>query len=158
MNRTQLQQLAEERVRNAEALLNAGAAMDQGPLVMQEIDAGAALVREFDKYAPVQVAFWLKASDREYRYLYIASERIDDTNIDVAYGEVLRLANQLQSAYLDPFRVKLVSAEDPLAKAAVQINKHFSSRTATRFGGRSFGGISVDDVYIYPSPLPAAVP
>jgi hypothetical protein len=132
--------------------------MDQGPLVIEEIDAGAELVREFDKYDPVKVAFWLRASDEEHRYLYIASDRINDTNFDVAYGEVLRLANQIQSPYLDPFRVKLISADDPLAKAAAEIKRRFPGRMATRFGGKSFGGISVDDVYIYPSPLPAAVP
>lgn len=126
--------------------------------MIDEIDAGAELAREFDKYEPVKVAFWLKASDEVHRYLYIASERIGDSNSDLAYGEVLRLANKMQSLYLDPFRVKVISAEDPLAKAAVEINKRFPGRMATRFGGESFGGISVDDVYIYPSPLPASVP
>jgi hypothetical protein len=116
------------------------------------------LVREFDKFEPVIVAFWLKASDEEHRYLYIASEQINDTNIDVAYGEVLRLANQMQSLYLDPFRVKLINADDPLALAAAEINRRFPGRLATRFGGKSFGGISVHDVYVYPSPLPTAVP
>jgi hypothetical protein len=125
---------------------------------MEEIDAGAELVREFDKYAPVEVAFWLKASDEEQRYLYIASEQINDTNLDVAYGEMLRLAQQMQSPYLDPFRVKLIGAQNPLAQAAAEVNRRFPGRVATRFGGKSFGGLSVDDVHIYPSPLPAAVP
>src|SRR5947207_15032852 len=102
--------------------------MDQGPLVIEEIDAGAELVREFDKYKPIKVAFWLKASDDEHRYLYIASEQINDTNVGVAYREVLRLANQMQSPYLDPFRVKLISAEDPLANAAAEINRRFPGR------------------------------
>ena len=39
--------------------------MDQGPLVREEIDEGAKLAREFDRYAPVKVVFWLKASDEE---------------------------------------------------------------------------------------------
>lgn len=125
---------------------------------MEEIDAGAELVREFDKYAPVKVAFWLKASDEEQRYLYIASEQINDTNLDVAYGEVLRLAQQMQSPYLDPFRVKLIGAENPLAQAAAEVNRRYPGHLATRFGGKTFGGVSVDDVYLYPSPLPAAVP
>jgi hypothetical protein len=131
--------------------------MDQGPLVMEEIDAGAELAREFDKYEPVKAVFWLKASDEAHRYLYIASERITDTNFDVAYGEVLRLVDKMQSPYLDPFRVKLINTGDPLAKAAMEINARFPGRFATRFGGKAFGGLSVDDVYIYPSPLPAAV-
>jgi hypothetical protein len=129
--------------------------MDQGPLVIEEIDAGADLAREFDRYKPVKAAFWLKASDEEQRYLYLASDGIDDTNFDVAYGEILRLVNQLQSPHLDPFRVKVISGRDPLARAATEINERFPARIPTRFGGRLFGGISVDDVYIYPPLVPA---
>ncbi len=88
----------------------------------------------------------------------MASDQIDDTNLREAYGEVLRLMLKMQSPYLDPFRVKLISADHSLAQAAVDINERFPVRTATRFGGTSFGGMSVDDVYIYPSPLPATVP
>jgi hypothetical protein len=131
--------------------------MDQGPLVMEEIDAGAELVRGFDRYEPLKAAFWLKASDEDHRFLYLASERIDDTNFDVAYGEVLRLADEMRSTHLDPFRVKLIGADDPLAEAAVELHHRFPGRMATRFGGKTFGGVSVDEVYIYPLPLPARV-
>lgn len=129
--------------------------MDQGPLVTEEITAGADLVREFGKYQPVAAAFWLKVSDEEFRYLYIASEQIDDTNFDLAYGEVFRISQELRSPYLDPFRVKVVNADDPLAKAALKNQSRFPGRVGTRLGGQSFGGLSVDDVYIYPSLLPA---
>jgi hypothetical protein len=130
--------------------------MDQSPLVMEEINAGAEIVRQFENYEPVKVAFWLKASDDDHRYLFIASDKIDDTNFDIAYGEVLRLSKKLQSIYLDPFRIKLINTKDPLAKAAVDIHQRFRSQLATRFGGKSFGGISVDEVYIYPSTLSAS--
>jgi hypothetical protein len=128
--------------------------MDHGPLVIEEIDEGAKLAREFDRFKPVKAAFWLKASDEDQRYLYLASDGIDDTNFDVAYGEVLRLANQFPSPYLDPFRVKVIGGEDPKAQAAVDINRRFPGSMPTRLGGQSFGGIFVDDVYIYPSPVP----
>lgn len=124
----------------------------------EEIVAGAELVREFGHYKQVKVAFWLKASEREFRYLYIASDHIDGGNKLEAYGEILRIADQLQSPHLNPFRVKLVNSQDPLARAAFDIQTRFPSRTPTRLGGMAFGGISVDDVCIYPAPVPAAVP
>jgi hypothetical protein len=129
--------------------------MDPGPLVVEEIEAGARFVHEFDRYEPVKAAFWLKASDDDHRYLYIASEKIDDTNFDVAYSEVLRLATRLGPPTIDPFRVKLINSADPLAMAAAEVHSRFPGRSATRFGGSAFGGVSVDDVYIYPSTLPA---
>jgi hypothetical protein len=132
--------------------------MDPGPLVREEIEAGAELVREFDKYAPVQAAFWLKASDDPYRYLTLASEQFDDASLAMAYGEVSRLTEQMASPYLDPFRVKLIGKESPLAGAAMAIHQRFPGRMATRLAGQSFGGLSVDDVYLYPALVPAAVP
>lgn len=131
--------------------------MDQGPLVNEEIVAGAELVRRFDKYEPVQVAFWLKASESPHRYLYMASERIDDKSRALAYGEVLRLVDQIRSPYLNPFRVKVVNVDDPLAKAAWEINQRFPGHEAIRFGERWFGDISADDVYIYPSALASEI-
>ena len=71
--------------------------MDHEPLVTEQIEAAAAFLREFDKYAPVRVAFWLKESDRQYWHLYVASDEITDDNFDLAYGEVIRIAGELRS-------------------------------------------------------------
>jgi len=127
--------------------------MDQGALVTEEIDAGAELVHEFNDYMPVVAAFWLKASDEEHRYLYIASMQLNGSNFKAAYSNVLRLVDQLRSPHLDPFRIKLIEGDDPLSKAAIEINLRFPARIPTRFGGNAFGGVSVDEVYIYPTPL-----
>ena len=124
--------------------------MDQGPLVIEETDAGEELVRRLDKHIPVKVAFWVKDSEEAQWYLYIASDQIDDTNLHAAYGEVLRLAARMASPYLNPFRVKLVHTSDPLAQAAIDVHRRFPGRTATRFSGAYFGGMGVDGVFIYP--------
>jgi hypothetical protein len=65
--------------------------MDQGPLVMAQVEAGARLVNAFDHYAHVSVAFWLKAREQETWSLYLASDQIDDSNFKLAYGEVVQL-------------------------------------------------------------------
>ena len=130
--------------------------MDQSTLVKEEIDAGERFIRAFDHYLPVKVAFWLKPSDKNFGHLYVASDQIDDTNFDLAYGEVVRLAGQMPSAYFDPFCVKVLNADKPLARAAVEINEQFPDRLGTRIGGTMFGGVFIDQAYIYPSPLPIA--
>jgi hypothetical protein len=131
--------------------------MDQGALVMQQIDAGARLVNEFDKYAPVRAAFWLKARDEGEWYLYLASDQIDDSNFDLAYGEVLRLTGSNPTPWLDPFQVKVISADDRLARAVLAILARYPGKTPTRYHGRELGGISVNEVYIYPTPAPVQV-
>ncbi len=125
--------------------------MDQEPLVSGEIDAGAELARRLDQHVPVNAAFWVKESEEGQWYLYIASDQIDEKNLDVAYGEVLRLASLMASPFLDPFRVKLIPAGDPLAQAALDIHQRYPGTIATRLGGKRFGGMAVDGVYIYPA-------
>ena len=130
--------------------------MDQGALVIDQIDAGARFLGEFQKYIPVEAAFWLKESDEGEWSLYVASDQITDDNFDVAYGEVLRIAGILGEPHFDPFQVKLIGAGDPLAQAALEINRRYPGPVATRFHGRVFGGLPVEEVYVYPSPI--AVP
>ncbi len=129
--------------------------MDNGPLVKEEIDAGAAFAREFDRYVPLKAAFWLRAGD-DYRYLYLTSDRIDDTTMGDAYREVVRLAQKLRLPDLDMFRIKVVAGDDPLAQAAAEQIRKYPDSTGRRFGSRSFGDLFVDDGYVYPQPLPVA--
>ena len=154
--------------------------MDQDTLVTEDLDAGAELVRRIAEDLPVKVAFWLKASDEEQHYLYLASDQMDGTNLREAYRTVLRVTAQIRkfstkprsksssfgersrhesrTRTLDPFRVKVIGGDHPLARAAIEIQARSPSRTGSRFQGALFGGIVVDDVYIYPSLSPATVP
>jgi len=130
--------------------------MDRGPLVREEIDAGEILAREFDKYVPLKAAFWLKASDEDQRYLYLTSDRLDDSNRFGAYGELIRLANVLKLPDLDPFRVKIIAGKHPLAVAAADLVREYPNATGRRFGGQTFGDLHIDDGYVYPQLLPVA--
>ena len=132
--------------------------MDHEPLVKEQIDAGARFLREFDKYAPVRVAFWLRESEGRYWHLYVASDEITDDNFDLAYGEVIRIAAEFRNPWFDPLRVKVLSADDPLAKAALEVQQRFPGWAPPRVSDTMFGGVFVDEVYIYPSPLPASPP
>ena len=133
--------------------------MDPGSLVSEEIEAGKELLRRFHELIPVKAAFWLKDSSEEGRWhLYIASDEIKDENIRDSYGKLSRVARELSQAademssiFLDPFLVKLIPADDPLAQAALDINRRFPGNLPTRLGAHRFGGLTVDGAYIYPT-------
>ena len=120
------------------------------------IEAGARFLEEFDKHYPVKVAFWLKEADDPFWYLYVASDDVDDANLKDAYGAVLNAAKAIQDPNLDPFRVKL-QVKPEWVEAAMGVVARFPVKTGARFHGGSFGGYSVDEVYIYGAPR-AAVP
>ena len=124
----------------------------------EEIDAGAELIRRLDKSLPVQAAFWVKDSEGGPWYLYIASDQVRGGDLDAAYRQVLQLTWEMASGHLDALQVKLVPTSDPMAQDVLEIYRRFPAKTPTRFGGRSFGGIGVDGVYIYPPSLSPTMP
>jgi hypothetical protein len=128
--------------------------MDSSTLVAEEIDAGAKFLSEFQKYRPVKIAFWLKIADERPWWLYVGSDQITGDNFDVAYGEVVEITHQRRDPWFNPLCVKLISADDPLAKAALEAQGRYPGRPAVRLRDQVFGGLYADAVYIYPSPVP----
>jgi len=129
--------------------------MDQRSLVIDQIDAGADLVKRFDKHTSVKVAFWLNPTEDGQWQLYIASEEINDTNFDLGYGEVLRLTQEMQNPNIDPFQVKLIGAEDPLARDVLEIQQRFPAKIPTHYNGPTLGGVSIEAAYFYAMPIAA---
>lgn len=130
--------------------------MDQDALVSEPIDAAAKFLKEFQKYLPVESAFWLRGEDDGVWSLYVVSDRITDDNFDLAYGEVLRIAGKLHDPWFDPFQVKLIGQDDPLAVAAREVQRRYPGRTPTWYQGKTFGGMSVDGVFVYPLLAPTS--
>ncbi len=126
--------------------------MGSSPLVINEIDAGAEFLKRLSVFRPVKAACWLQEAENEERYLYSAIDGLTDDNSDIAYIEVLRIANQMKDLYIDPFRVKLIGVDHPVAKAVLEIYRRYAGRVPTRLNGRVFAGMAVADVYIYPPP------
>ena len=124
--------------------------MDKTPLVMDEIVAGKEFIQHLHGYRPVLAAWWMRPSEDGVRYLYVALNGLTVANKDAAYREVLRSANALPDHYIDPFRVRLVSPDDPAARAVLDVYRSYPGKTPTRVDGLYLGGPSVTEVYLYP--------
>ena len=129
--------------------------MDQGPLVTERVDAGNRFLAEYQNCFPLKAAFWLKDCEDGEWNLFVASDQITDDNFDLAYGEVVRITGILQDPWFDLFQVKVIGVDEPLTKAVLEIQQRYPGRTPRRYHGKSMGGVTVDEVYIYPTPLAA---
>lgn len=138
--------------------------MGQNVLVSQQLDAGARFLREFDKYAPVRAAYWVKLSDENQWYLTVASDQFNDDqfdddnddNFDDGYGEVARIVSTQPDPWLDPFQIKVVGSENRLAQAVLEVMKKYPATKPFPYNGDYLGGASLDGLYIYPVPIPVA--
>jgi len=134
--------------------------MDQRLLVTEEINAGSELIQRLNATLPIQAAFWLKDAYEGQWYLYLASDQVTDGTIREGYGEVIESYNQKPDVYLTPLQVKLISLDDPLAKEALDIYERYPGYAPTFLGARTFGGISIEEGYLYPQSImaPASSP
>ena len=130
--------------------------MDSNALVIEQIKAGEGLIEKLRSYLRVEAAFWLNPADEGQWALYIASPEIDKNNFDLAYGAVIRVAQEMKTPYIDPFQVRIIRVSDPLTQAAIKANQKYPGNIATRVRGKPFGGTPVEEAYIYPSQLPAS--
>jgi len=128
--------------------------MGQSTLVIDEgeKDAGTDLIDRISETWPVKLAFWLKPADSGQWFLYIAAEGIDDSNVDRGYKEVLRRVKEMRTPYFDPFQVKLIQGDDPLARAVMEVHQRYPGSLAINYNGRNLGGMSIEGAYLYPLP------
>ena len=126
--------------------------MDQGPLVVPQIEAGVRFLRELEKSTSVVVAFWLKEGEDGQWNLYIASDRFGKGSLDLAYREVLRIATEMNDPCFEPFQLRLVGLREPMVQAALEYYKAHPPTIPLRIGGGNFGGIDVEEVYLVKGP------
>jgi hypothetical protein len=126
--------------------------MAQSTLVIEdgEKEAGQELIDRLGKIRPVQVAFWLKPAERSRWYLYLVAEGIDDSNVHQGYKEVLRLLQEMQTADIDPFQVRLIKAGDPLVRAVMDVHRRYPGRGGINYSGWNLGVMSIEGAYLYP--------
>jgi len=126
--------------------------MGQGSLVIEQIEAGNNFLRKFEETTRVVVAFWLTEVEDDRWNFYVASDRFENGKLGMAYGEVLRIAMDLNDPYLDPFQVKLVGLSEPPVPAALEFYLTHPPRIPFRIRGRNFGGVDAKEVYLVQGP------
>jgi hypothetical protein len=115
-----------------------------------QIEGGKALVEAlrgtgFD----VTVGGWTKSSEEGDWCLYIASKDVIDRGIAAAYGTVYSTIQANPEFGIDPFDVKLIDRQNPIAKDLLDIRGAGVSRIATRSRRPRLGQMSVDETYVY---------
>src|SRR5579862_4821234 len=123
--------------------------MVKGPLVGDQIEAGAKLLRDFDtQYLPLRAAFWLKETEESQWYLYLVPDQIDTSGVGSAYEAVIRLLGPGPHLWLRSFDVKVVPSSHPVARGVIEAQQKYG-KFATRLYGM-LGGRSIEEAFLYP--------
>jgi hypothetical protein len=143
--------------------------MDQTTLVSSDIDLGWALliaIREVKPFNEIRDAFWATVGDSTQRYLYLVSEIVEQQGGGELYKvvhEVFRRNPRLRGVVespgvgtlgIDPFSIKVVGPNEPIAIAVEHIQEKYSPRNLViRLHDFMDNNLYISDIYIYPRGL-----
>ena len=133
--------------------------MDQATLVDSLKVDGKRLLDRLAEDGIAVAACWLRGTEEGQWFLYIATPLVNEEGATMAaYRRVNAVMREMPSPFsINPLEVRVVSSGSPLAKAVEELFRRYNGRIPTRAGGGQFGGLSIDDSYVYP-PITATVP
>ena len=124
--------------------------MDTQTLVDDQIMAGQKFItllarNNFD----VLAACWVRTSDEESLYLYIASQEVNEKGLADAYREAYRILQKLDAPWIEPSQIRLVRSDDPLVADVQKTQCLLTDAYPTISHRAQLGDISTQEVYIY---------
>jgi hypothetical protein len=126
--------------------------MDYELLVDESIEDGKSIVAELVRDGfDVTVAFWLKTGDEGLWFLYIGSTSVRAMSLADAYRVVYNVVRRIPNVRVSISDIKIVDADNPVAKHAVEIRDRHAARLSTRYKGKKLGDMDIEEAYIYPS-------
>jgi hypothetical protein len=126
--------------------------MDQIILVEAQITDGQKLIEEVVRSGfEVVAACWVKTTESEQWYLYIASPVVDAEGTAKAYRRVHSVVRSMPHPFwIDPFEVKLIGATEPMAEAVREFYRCHPARLPTWYRRPELGGVSIEAAFLYP--------
>ena len=127
--------------------------MDQATLVDHQIEDGAKLINQLGRdNFDVKAAYWLYTSQSEQWFLYLVSDVVNREGITEAYKRVYKAMRTLTNLWIERFDVKVVSPDDPVAKAIIDsLSKQHGlfALMTTWVRGSKVGDVHIENAYIY---------
>ena len=124
--------------------------MDQTILVNRRLEDVPRLMSQLEAANfEVKTAFWLYTSESGQWFLYIVSDVVDKDGGIVAYGRAYGVMRQLTDLRINPFEVKLIGLNHPLAKAVIDYLAQQRAPLPTWIDGMRLGDIYIESAYIY---------
>ena len=127
--------------------------MDQKVLVDELIVDGEKLLRQLvEEGYPITAAGWLKEPEWGQWHLYIATP-LADKDLRAAYGRMHTIRREMpEELSLDISGARLVGPDDPVTRRVLEAPREKSGRNRLHFGegGIRFGGVDVEEAYLYP--------
>ena len=132
--------------------------MDTQTLVDDKIHDGQRFITLLvQKKFEVVVACWVKTSEEDDWFLYVASGEVDKKGLAEAYREAYRALEVLDTPWITASQLKLVRSDDPIVADVKETQYLLTAAFPTISHRPQLGDLSTQEVYIYPNLEPDKV-
>jgi len=130
--------------------------MDQTLLVDHELQDVPRLIVELrkDNFIPKAV-FWLYSNEDNAWNICFVMDGIKEHGSRNQYLTLVKAMRRMNDLWIDPFAVKIIDSNDPLAKAVLDHLSTRHTKIPTRVRNARLGDVFVDSAYIYPNAIVA---
>ena len=126
--------------------------MATGLLVENYVDAGQQFLDALRSSGfDVTTAFWVRTSEDDLWFLYIASPAADKGSLAKVYSEVYRILQALRSSWVSESDVKLIGASNPITLDVIRLRDNWPGTSIVKRDGLQLGSMFVEEVHIYPN-------
>jgi hypothetical protein len=125
--------------------------MDTELLVDQRIEDGRELlVNLVARGFEISVAFWIRTSEEDLWFLYIASPEVGRIPIGDAYREAYTALSRSTNTSITISNIKLISSDNPVAVDALAVSNRFHALVPIAYNGTRMGHLAIEEALIYP--------
>ncbi|HEY8751664.1 MAG TPA: hypothetical protein VIM11_27025 [Tepidisphaeraceae bacterium] len=125
--------------------------MDSELLVDQRIEDGRELLANLvTRGFAISVSFWIRTSEEDLWFLYIASPKVGRVSIGDAYRDVYTALSRVAQTSITISDIKLVSPDNPIALDAIAVRNRFPSMIPISYTGKRMGQLAIEEALIYP--------
>jgi hypothetical protein len=94
-------------------------------------------------------AWWVKTSE-DLWFLYIGTSSVSTMGLADAYRVVYSVLTRIPHARFALSDIKIIDANNPIARAAIEVRNRYPARLATRYHVKRLGSMAIEEAYIYP--------
>jgi hypothetical protein len=128
--------------------------MDPVALVEDQIEDGWSLLRRLEEREFIwRAACWVKPIDKHRWSLYIATPVVDQKGLREAYSEVIDVVRSMGTMSITTSDLSLVGEKHRVTQDVLDLLERSPGGTRTPMQVSFFGGIPVEEVYVYPSEI-----
>ena len=127
--------------------------MDTNGLVARRVEDGRKFINTLSERGfDVTAACWVRTSEEDIWFLYVASPKVDDRKLADAYSQAYSILQTIEGTTVSASEVKLIGEHNQITTAILDVRRRYPDTFVDSSILHKFGSVLIEEAYIYGPP------